>query len=41
MLAYFGRHHGDWYALPYKERELDGRLSEKYGREFAHLLQRF
>ena len=31
MLEYYGGHHGDWFALPYKERTLDERLSQKFG----------
>jgi len=30
MIDYFGAHHGDWYALPYEERELKSKLSNKH-----------
>ncbi len=29
MLSYFGLHHGDWFALPHKERDLKKRFNEK------------
>ena len=38
MLSYFLHHHGNWYAIPYKERELKGQLSDKYGTGFTHAL---
>jgi thiol-disulfide isomerase/thioredoxin len=33
MLEYYGRHHGDWFAVPYEERELKERLGVIFGME--------
>ena len=31
MLEYYGKHHGDWFALPYQERKTKQILNEKFG----------
>ena len=30
MLEYYGRHHGDWFALPFDDRKAKQNLSEKF-----------
>eukprot|EP01051_Picozoa_sp_SAG22_P001522 SAG22_NODE_61_length_23387_cov_34.380582_10_plen_1134_part_00 len=30
MLEYFGRHHGDWFAIPYEQRQLKELLNRRF-----------
>ena len=37
MLSYVMHHHGNWFAIPYKQRELKGKLSARYDDDFNTL----